>query len=117
MTKWTGGFYVKDFTIYNKQRKIEDIENLIVVEKNGIYSHGETIEKAIEDFRYKIGNRYMSAYEYLRKTKEKISADEIIKAYMVITVSCEIGTKMFVESLGETKSEYTIKEALKLLLK
>jgi hypothetical protein len=104
-----------DFTIYNKQIKIEDIEKLIVVEKNGIYSHGETIEQAVQDFRYKIGNRDMSDYEYLRKTKDKIPADEIIKAYRVITGSCEIGTKMFVESIAELKSEYTLKEALKLL--
>ena len=102
-------------TIYNKQVKLEDIKKLLVVEKDGIYSHGETIEEAIKDFRYKIGNRDMSDYKYLRKTKDKVSTDEIIKAYRVITDTCEIDTKMFVESLGEIKTEYTIKEALKLL--
>ena len=104
-----------DITIYNKQRKLEDIEKIFVVEKDGIYSHGETVEQAIKDFRYKINNRDTSDYEYFKTTKEKIAIDEIIKGYRVITGSCEFGTKQFVESLGELKEAYTIKEALKIL--
>lgn len=30
-------------------------------------------------------------------------------------MDCEFGTKQFVESLGELKDSYTIKEALKIL--
>ena len=106
--------YENDFTIYNKQCKIEEIKKLLVVEKDGIFSHGETVEQAIKDFRYKIGNRDTSAFNYLKTTKDEISTDEFIKAYRVITGSCEFGTKDFVEKY-ELKEKYTVKEALQFL--
>ena len=111
------GIETNDVTIYNKQRKLEDIEKIIVVEKDGIFSHGKTIEQAIADFRYKIANRDTSDFEYFKTTKEKISVNEIIKGYRVITGACEFGTKNFVENeMGnELKDSYTIKEALTIL--
>ena len=104
-----------DITIYNKQKNIEDFEKVYIVEKDGIYSHGETIENAIKDFRYKIGNRNIEDYGYLKKEKGKIKTEELIKAYRVITGSCEYGTKQFVENLDNLKEEYTIEEALNIL--
>ena len=106
-----------DITIYNKQKSIEDLKKVYIVEKDGIYSHGETIENAIKDFRYKIGNRNIEYYSYLKKEKGKIKTEELIKAYRVITGSCEYGTKQFVENLDNLKEEYTIKEALNILKK
>ena len=104
-----------DITIYNKQKSIEDLEKVYIVEKDGIYSHGKSIESAIKDFRYKIGNRNIEDYGYLKKEKGKIKTEELIKAYRVITGSCEYGTKQFVENLDNLKEEYTIEEALDIL--
>ena len=111
------GIIFGDYTIYNKQRKFEDIDKTFVVEKDGIFSHADTIEKAIADFRYKIANRDTSDFEYFKTTKDKISTDEIIKGYRVITGSCELGTKHFVEDImgDKLKDSYTIDEALVIL--
>ena len=111
------GIIFGDYTIYNKQKKLEDINKTFVVKKDGIFSHADTIDKAIADFRYKIANRDTSDFEYFKTTKDKISTDEIIKGYRVITGSCEFGTKHFVEDImgDELKDSYTIDEALAIL--
>ena len=84
-----------------------------VIEKDGVYSHGETIKDAKESFIYKINNRDTSAYE--NYTKDTIvSFEEAIKMYRAITGACEAGTKHFVSGLKELKPRYTIAEIIEL---
>ena len=84
-----------------------------VIEKDGVYSHGETIKDAKESFIYKISNRDTSAYE--NYTKETVvSFEEAIKLYRAITGACEAGTKHFVKSLNEVKKEYSIAEIIEI---
>ena len=84
-----------------------------VIEKDGVYSHGETIKDAKESFIYKISNRDTSAYE--NYTKDTIvSFKEAIKMYRTITGACEAGTKYFVKSLNEVKKEYSIAEIIEI---
>jgi len=104
-----------DITIYNKEVRIDEIKKIIVVEQNGVYSHGDTVERAIKDFRYKISSRDLSKYEYLKKEKSTVPTDELIKAYRVITGACEFGTKTFVEQMGVIENGYTVPAVLKLL--
>ena len=70
------------------------------VQRGDVFSHGETIEKAIEDLRYKIGNRDASEFEKWRGNLDaEITIDEAIAAYRVITGACEYGVKDFVKSI------------------
>ena len=69
------------------------------VKKGELFSHGETVEKAIEDLRYKIGNRDTSEFEGWKSALDKeVSFDDAIAAYRVITGACEFGVKEFVKS-------------------
>ena len=84
-----------------------------VIEKDGVYSHGDTIKDAKESFIYKISNRDTSAYE--NYTKDTIvSFEEAIKMYRAITGACEAGTRYFVESLDKVKKEYSIAEIIEI---
>ena len=84
-----------------------------VIEKDGVYSHGDTVKEAKESFIYKISNRDTSSYE--NYTKDTIvSFEEAIKMYRAITGACEAGTRHFVESLDKVKKEYSIAEIIEI---
>ena len=71
-----------------------------VVKRGDAFSHGETIEKAIEDLRYKISDRDTSKFDHWKSNLDQVvSLDDAIKAYRLITGACEMGTKQFVESI------------------
>ena len=84
-----------------------------VIEKDGIYSHGNTVKEAKESFIYKISNRDTSVYN--NYTKETVvSFEEATKMYRAITGACEAGTKYFVKSLNKVKKEYSIAEIIEI---
>ena len=84
-----------------------------VIEKDGVYSHGDTVKEAKESFIYKISNRDTSDYD--NYTKESVvSFEEAIKMYRAITGACEAGTRYFVESLDKVKKEYSIAEIIEI---
>jgi len=71
-----------------------------VVRRGETFSHGETIEKAIDDLRYKISGRDTSEFECWRDDRDQeISLDDAIAGYRVITGACEFGVKEFIESI------------------
>jgi hypothetical protein len=67
------------------------------------FSHGDTVEKAIEDLRYKIADRDQSGFKEWALEKE-ISIDEAIESYRVITGACELGVREFCESINIPES-------------
>ena len=83
---------------------------LFVAEKDGFTAHGETIKKAISDVQFKIISEKLK--------KEPIKKDTIIdiKYYRLITGSCEIGVKSFIDSHG-LKESYRADELLPILEK
>ena len=88
-------------------------QEMYVIEKDGIYSHGRTIKEAKESFIYKISNRDTSAYkEYTLDTI--VSKEEAIKMYRAITGACEAGTRYFVENLPKVKKKYSVAEIIEL---
>jgi len=112
--EWLNRGWVYADGIYKKlksQKKINDIEvfecedfpkktTSYVVKRDNIFSHGETIEKAIEDLRYKIGNRDASEFEFWKKDLNmEVSLGDAIAAYRIITGACVMGTKEFIESI------------------
>src|SRR5574343_491494 len=76
------------------------------------YSHGDTLEKAKSDLKYKIASRDTSIFKKWQVTEKK-SIDEMIMAYRAITGACELGTKHFCESQA-LKEKYTLKEVFEL---
>ena len=84
-----------------------------VIEKDGVYSHGDTVKEAKESFIYKISNRDTSVYEKYNK-ESVISFEEAIKMYRAITGACEAGTRNFVKSLDKVKKEYSIAEIIEI---
>ena len=93
---------------------LNDLRPCYVVEKDGVYAHGATLKEAKESLIYKITDRDKSDYEdYTLDTK--VTHEEAIKMYRVITGACEAGTRHFVENVRAKKKEkYTVKEIIKL---
>ena len=77
----------------------------------GKSAHGETIDKAKSDLRYKIADRDTSRFKGWKITDEK-PLDEIIEAYRIITGACEQGTRNFVESQGKLPKKLTITDVI-----
>jgi hypothetical protein len=84
-----------------------------LIEKDGVFSHGETIKQAKESFMYKISDRDTSKYKDLN-LNSVVSKEEAIKMYRTITGACESGTKYYVNSLKTVKNEYTVSEIFEL---
>jgi len=87
-------------------------DTFYVAQLGNKFSHGETVEEAKDDLRYKISERDKSHYEgWTLETKAKVG--EMIEAYRVITGSCFIGTKMFCEGI-KLKDEHTVNEVIEV---
>ncbi len=98
---------IEVFTVQNFPKK----EESFVVRRGDTFSHGQTVEKAIEDLRYKLTDRDTSRFESW--TPETIVAiDDAIQSYRAITGACEFGTKHFCDGI-ELPEEITVAEIIK----
>ena len=106
---------VKKVKFINKDTNtITNETSYIVSDGNGNFAHGKTIKDAKKSLLYKISNRDTSKYKNLT-LESKLTFEEAIKMYRVITGACEFGTKNFVEENKIDKDkEYTIKEIIEL---
>jgi len=107
------GWVVADGVIkkLKSQKKIGEIEvfecwdfpqntTSYVVKRGDAFSHGETVEKAIEDLRYKVKDRDTSRFNsWQNNPDEVISIDDAIAGYRAITGACAMGVKDFIESI------------------
>ena len=103
--------------IINKKGNVYKVKNLgehnlsWLIENNGVYSHGSTLKQAKDDLVYKLSDRDTSMYlDYTLDTI--VTKDAAIKMYMDITGACGTGTKYFVNGLGKTKANYTVREVI-----
>ena len=111
----------KKFLSKKKVGKVEifEVEEFLerkssfVARKGGTFSHGETVEKAIEGLRYKLTDRDTSKFKNWKLTDKK-SVDDLILAYRSITGACEYGVKQFCQSI-DLKEKYSIKDVIKLV--
>ena len=87
------------------------IKTSFCIEVDGVFSHGDTIKEAKESLIYKVSNRDKSVYKGWTLDK-KITKREAIESYRVITGACESGVRHFVESVGNAKSKYTVREII-----
>ena len=87
------------------------LKTSFAVQRGESFSHGETVEKAIEDLRYKISDRDTSRFESWT-LKTEVSIEEAIQSYRLITGACEFGTKHFCNSI-ELPEKITVSEIIK----
>ena len=100
---------LKGYVFY--QGKIKG-KNIIFDGKN--YAHCKTFRDGVADLLFKTAkDRGAEQYKGLSLDSE-LSSEEMITMYRVITGACRQGTANFVESLGELKDKYTIREAIEI---
>jgi hypothetical protein len=83
-----------------------------VIERNGTYSHGNTITEARSSLIYKLSDRDTSIFKTW-KLETIISLEDAILSYRVITGACEAGVRGFCEK-KKLKKRYTVGEIIKL---
>ena len=93
----------------------KDRKEYLVTDGLGRWAHGYTIADARKDLIYKISNRDKSAYENLT-LDSKLTFEECIECYRVITGACAAGTRDYVENRlpKPHKEKYTIREIIDL---
>ena len=124
--EWNNKKYIKVDGIFSivdnyhgnvyKVHQIGSTKQMYVVgDGNGKWAHGNTIDKARKDLIYKISNRDKSAYKNL-KLDSSLTLEESIECYRVITGSCAVGTKDYVENRlpKPHKEKYSIREMIEL---
>ena len=95
---------IKEIEIFECEEFLDKTPSY-VVKKGDTFSHGKTIKEAVEDLKYKISNRDFSEFEvWKNKLDDKISIDDAIAGYRVITGACEFGVKEFVKSIKIPKT-------------
>ena len=89
----------------------------LIMDGNGNYAHGTTLQEAKDDLVYKVTDRRKEDYEN-HTLASVLTHEEAIKCYRTITGACSAGTRAFVESvLNENRKEkYTIKEMCELTI-
>lgn len=87
----------------------------IIVSKGDKFAHGDSIKEAKESLIYKIGTRDKSKFANL-KLNDKLTLEEMIECYRVVTGACEFGVKNFIQTAlnNKPKKQYSIKEILNL---
>jgi hypothetical protein len=104
---------IKKLKKINDKNEITD-EIIYAVSDGQNWAHGETVKNAKENLRYKISNRDKSKYKDLKLT-DKVSFEEAVKMYRVITGACEYGCKQFVELHIQTiQTKYSVEEIINL---
>ena len=87
-------------------------EKSVIIETNGVYSHGKTIKEAKESLIFKITDRDTARFKAW-KLNTKITAADAIAAYRAITGACEFGVKHFCDG-KDLKRTYTLHEIIKM---
>ena len=100
---------VGTYTLY-----VGKIKNCHVVSDGEFYAHCRFLRDGIADIAFKRASaRGADQYKGLALETE-LTVEEAKTMYRVITGACRAGTEAFVESLGELKEKYTIREMLEI---
>jgi hypothetical protein len=108
-------------THVKKERKVDKYTLYIgkipgrnVVSDGVNYAHCDKLREGISDLTFKAAkDRGADQYKNMSLDTE-LTVDEIVAMYRVITGACRQGSESFVNSLGELKEKYTIREAVKI---
>jgi hypothetical protein len=98
--------------VFKVQKDFLTDKESYVVKRGNQFSHGDTIEKAIADLRYKLSDRDTSRFKKW-ELDTKVSPEDAIQAYRVITGACEFGVRQFVEGKKIPKG-LTVKKVIEM---
>jgi hypothetical protein len=85
-----------------------------VVSDGTNYAHCDKLREGIADLAFKAAkDRGADQYKNLSLDTE-LTVAEMVTMYRIITGACRQGSESFVNSLGELKDKYTIREALEI---
>jgi hypothetical protein len=117
---WQDGKYVKADGIFtevvNKRgnvyrvKKVHSQKEFYLVTDGTTHAHGDTLQKAKEDFNFKL------IAEKLQKDPIKSDTVITVQYYRIVTGACELGCKNFIEQ-HKLKDSYKAKELLPILEK
>ena len=97
------------YTVY-----VGKIPHKNVVSDGTNYAHCDSLRDGIADLLFKAAeDRGAEQYKNLSLDTE-LTVSEAVTMYRVITGACRAGSQAFVDSLGELKEKYTIREAIEL---
>lgn len=100
---------VGDYKLY-----VGKIKGQNVVSDGKYYAHCETLRDGIADIAFKKAAE-RGADQYRKLTLDSVvTTEEAIQMYRIITGACRQGTKRFVDSLGELKEKYTVREVIEI---
>ena len=85
-----------------------------VISDGTYYAHCDKFQKGIKDIDFK-RTKDRGAEQYRGITLDTVvTKEKAIEMYRVITGACQKGTEAFVQSLGELKDHYTVREIVEL---
>ena len=102
--------------VYHVRNSVNAPISYLVTDGENNWAHGRTLKEAKEDLLFKIKRRNLGDYSTLT-LDDKLSYEEAIMCYRVITGACRTGTLRFLEEhnlIKKHKKEYTIKEIIEL---
>jgi hypothetical protein len=89
-------------------RKLHSVKEFCLVTDGTTHAHGDTLEKAKEDFRFKV------IAEKLKQDPIKEDTVITIQYYRIVTGSCEMGVKNWIDSVfSGDKKEDVLKNGIK----
>ena len=84
-----------------------------LIQRDDMYSHGETLKEAKDSLLYKVSNRDSSMFDsYTLETE--LNIQQCIECYRVITGACESGPRDFVENSMDVDKTYMVSELIKI---
>ena len=100
--------------VYRVKEINKDKVFYFVTDGNGKWAHGDTLKQAREDLVYKL-NKHIDKSAYEDMTLDtKISFEEAVVCYRVITGACSFGVKDFVSKNNIKKKRHSISEIIEL---
>lgn len=100
---------IQGYTLY-----VGKIKGKNVVSDGIHYAHCSDFREGIKDLLFKTAaDRGAEPYKHLTLDSE-VPTEDAITMYRVITGACRQGTQAFVDTLGELKASYTVREIIDL---
>ena len=100
---------VDQYTLYAGK-----IPNRNVVSDGTNFAHCSTFREGIADLAFKAAKDRGANQFKGRSLDDEMTVSELVTMYRIITGACRQGSERFVNSLGQLKERYTIREAIHL---
>ena len=109
LTHVKGTKKVDRYTLY-----IGKVPNKNVVSDGAHFAHCDSLREGIADLEFKTAKDRGAKQFEGRSLDEELTVQELVTMYRIITGACRQGSERFVNSLGQLKARYTIREAIQM---